>query len=172
MSNFYLSDPNILTAPLNLQEFKIYNYLCKNYNVKKHTAFVRIVDIAGLFQLTKDEVDKILVKFCQIKVNDLPLMSIKEDKYKIFSMPSHKKFLEQVGFKQNNSYKGFKAINGYIKQLSEKEKEVIKNYIYPTLDMNELRDTLEDLPTEELKKINPEQLKYKWVLRDVIKNRP
>ena len=52
MSNFYLSDPNILTAPLNMQEFKIYNYLCKNYNATKHTAYVRLVDIAGLFQLT------------------------------------------------------------------------------------------------------------------------
>ena len=87
-------------------------------------------------------------------------------------MPSHKKFLEQVGFKQNSASQGYKAIKGYLKQLGQQEQETLKNYLYPTLDMNELRDQLEDLPTEELKKINPDQLKYKWVLRDVIKNRP
>jgi hypothetical protein len=59
-----------------------------------------------------------------------------------------------------------------LNNLSEQEKEVIKNFIYPTLDQYELQDKLEELPTEELKKINPDQLKYKWILRDVIKNRP
>tara|TARA_R100001460_G_scaffold22485_1_gene45742 strand:+ start:192 stop:710 length:519 start_codon:yes stop_codon:yes gene_type:complete len=172
MSNFYLADPNILTAPLNQQEFKIYHYLCKNYNVPKHTAFVKLVDIAGLFQLTVHEVETILVKFCTIKVNDLPLMSIKEDRYKIFGMPSHKKFLEEIGFKQNSSYKGYKAINGYLKQLSEQEQQIIKKYIYPTLDQYELQDKLEELPTDELKKIKKSQLKYPWKLDEVIKNRP
>jgi hypothetical protein len=172
MSNFYLTDPNILTAPLTDQEFKIYNYLCKNYNVQKHTAYVRKVDIAGLFQLTVNEVEETLVKFCQIKVNDLPLMKITKEKYEIFGMPSHKKFLEQVGFKQNNSSYGYRTIKGYLKQLGQQEQETLKNYLYPTLDMNELRDQLEDLPTEELKKIDPKKLKYKWILRNVIKNRP
>ena len=172
MSNFYLADPNILTAPLNQQEFKIYHYLCKNYNVSKHTAFVKLVDIAGLFQLTVHEVETILVKFCTIKVNDLPLMKITKERYEIFSMPSHKKFLEEIGFKQNSSYKGYKAINGYLKQLSEQEQQVIKKYIYPTLDQYELQDKLEELPTEELKKIKKSQLKYPWKLDEVIKNRP
>ena len=172
MSNFYLTDPNILTAPLNDQEFKIYNYLCKNYNVQKHTAYVRKVDIAGLFQLTVNEVETILVKFCTIKVNDLPLMKITKEKYEIFGMPSHKKFLEEIGFKQNSSYKGYKAINGYLKQLSEQEQQIIKKYIYPTLDQYELQDKLEELPTEELKKIKKSQLKYPWKLDEVIKNRP
>ena len=172
MSNFYLTDPNILTAPLTDQEFKIYNYLCKNYNVQKHTAYVRKVDIAGLFQLTVNEVEKILVKFCQIKNNDLPLMKITKEKYETFGMPSHKKFLEEIGFKQNSSYKGYKAINGYLKQLSEQEQQVIKKYIYPTLDQYELQDKLEELPTEELKKIKKSQLKYPWKLDEVIKNRP
>jgi len=172
MSNFYLTDPNILTAPLTDQEFKIYNYLCKNYNVQKHTAYVRKVDIAGLFQLTVNEVETILVKFCTIKVNDLPLMKITKEKYETFGMPSHKKFLEEIGFKQNSSYKGYKAINGYLKQLSEQEQQIIKKYIYPTLDQYELQDKLEELPTDELKKIKKSQLKYPWKLDEVIKNRP
>ena len=172
MSNFYLTDPNILTAPLNLQDFKIYHYLCKNYNVQKHTAYVRKVDIAGLFQLTVNEVETILVKFCTIKVNDLPLMKITKDKYEIFGMPSHKKFLEEIGFKQNNSAQGYRAIKGYLKQLGEQEQATIKKYIYPTLDQYELQDKLEELPTDELKKIKKSQLKYPWKLDEVIKNRP
>ena len=172
MSNFYLTDPNILTAPLTDQEFKIYNYLCKNYNVQKHTAYVRKVDIAGLFQLTVNEVETILVKFCTIKVNDLPLMKITKERYEIFSMPSHKKFLEEIGFKQNSSYKGYKAIKGCLKKLSNDKIQIIKKYIYPTLDQYELQDKLEELPTEELKKIKKSQLKYPWKLDEVIKNRP
>ena len=168
---FYLTDPNILTAPLTDQEFKIYNYLCKNYNVQKHTAYVRKVDVAGLFQLSINEVEKILVKFCQTKVNDLPLMQITKDKYEIFNMPSHKKFLEQVGFKQNNSYKGYRAINGYLKQLGTKENEIKKNYLYPNLEEWDLLDKLESLPKDELLKIKPNQLKYPWRLKDALKNR-
>ena len=171
MSNFYLTDPNIITAPLTHQEFKIYHYLCKNYNVQKHTAYVRLVDIAGLFQLQTKEVEEILIKFCQIKVNDLPLINITKEKYTIYSMPSHKKFLEQIGFKQNNLYKGFKAINGYLKQRDQQVQEIKINLIYPKLDRYELQDKLESLPTEELKKINPKQLKYGWILKDVIKAR-
>ena len=165
MSNFYLSDPNILTATLTVQEFKIYHYLCKNYNVQKHTAYVRLVDIAGLFQLTTKEVEEILIKFCQIKVNDLPLINITKEKYTTYSMPSHKKFLEQIGFKQNNSYKGFKAINGYLKQVHTKEQKIIKNYIYPKLSEWELLDKLESLPTEEFEKVKEDQLKYPWMLK-------
>ena len=50
MSKFYLTDPNINTLPLNDLQFRIYQYLCANYNVKKQEAFVRIVNIAGQFQ--------------------------------------------------------------------------------------------------------------------------
>ena len=170
MSKFYLTDPNIINAALTDKEFRIYHYLCSNYNVQKHTAYVRLVDIAGLFQLQTKEVEEILIKFCQIKVNDLPLINITKEKYTTYSMPSHKKFLEQIGFKQNNSYKGFKAINGYLNQVHTKEQKIIKKYLYPGLDYWDLLDKLESLPTEEFKKITKEQLQYPWVLKDV-KNR-
>jgi len=56
MSKFYLTDPNIINAALTDKEFRIYHYCCSNYNVQKRSAYIRIVDIAGLFQLTKKEV--------------------------------------------------------------------------------------------------------------------
>ena len=168
MSKFYLTDPNILTANISDTEFRIYQYLCSNYNVLKKSAYVRIVDIAGLHQLTKDEVEKILIKFSQIKVNDLPLLSMTKDKYIKFDMPSHKKFLEEVGFKKFSN-KGFQAINGHLKEVHQAEFN--KVYLFPTLDQHELYDQLEDMPTEELKKFKSSQFQYPWVLRDVIKNR-
>ena len=168
MSKFYLTDPNILTAALSDKEFRIYQYLCSNYNVLKKSAYVRIVDIAGLNQLTKDEVEKILIKLSKIKVNDLPLLSMVQDKYIKFDMPSHKKFLEEVGFKKYSN-KGFQAINGHLKQIHQAE--LNKVYLFPRLDQYELYDQLDDMPTEELKKFKSNQFQYPWVLRDVIKNR-
>ena len=168
MSKFYLTDPNILTANISDTEFRIYQYLCSNYNVLKKSAYVRIVDIAGLHQLTKDEVEKILIKFSQIKVNDLPLLSMTKDKYIKFDMPSHKKFLEEVGFKKFSN-KGFQAINGHLKEVHQAEFN--KVYLFPRLDQHELYDQLEHMSTEELKKFKSSQFQYPWVLRDVIKNR-
>ena len=168
MSKFYLTDPNINTLPLNDLQFRVYQYLCANYNVKKQEAFVRIVNIAGQFQLTKDEVQQLLVDLSKIKHLDLPLISIKQDKYISFDMPSHRKFLESIGFKKFSNY-GWRVLNNHLKEIHTQESKRV--YLYPRLDQYELYDQLSDLPTEELNKIKKEQLQYPWVLRDVIKNR-
>ena len=68
MSKFYLTDPNIINAALTDKEFRIYHYCCSNYNVQKRSAYIRIVDIAGLFQLSKKEVEELLIKLSQIKI--------------------------------------------------------------------------------------------------------
>ena len=168
MSKFYLTDPNINTLPLTDLQFRIYQYLCGQYNIKKQQAFVRIVNIAGQFKLTKDEVQEELIALSEIKHLDLPLITIKQDKYISFDMPSHKKFLESIGFKKYQSA-GWKVLNGHLKEIHNKE--IQKVYLYPRLDQYELREQLEDLPTEDLSKIKKDQLLYPWVLRDVIKNR-
>ena len=145
MSKFYLTDPNLNTLPLTDLQFRIYQYCCANYNVKKQQAFIRIVNIGGQFQLTKDEVQEQLIELSKIKHLDLPLIQIKEGRYISFDMPAH------------------------LKQIHTKELKI--DYLYPRLDQYELYDQLEDLPTEELKKIDPKRLKYSWVLKNVIKNR-
>ena len=164
MSKFYLTDPNIINAALTDKEFRIYHYCCSNYNVKKRSAYIRIVDIAGLFQLTKTEVEELLIKLSQIKVNDLPLISMKKEKYISFDMPSHKKFIEGIGFKKYSN-QGFRTLNGHFKQIQEAEQNIVRNYLYPGLDQWELLEKLEGLPTEELKKVKPEQLQYPWILK-------
>ncbi len=100
MSKFYLTDPNLNTLPLTDLQFRIYQYCCANYNVKKQQAFIRIVNIGGQFQLTKDEVQEQLIELSKIKHLDLPLIQIKEGRYISFDMPAHKKFLESIGFKK------------------------------------------------------------------------
>ena len=149
-------------------QFKIYQYCCANYNVKKHEAFIRIVNIGGQFQLTKNEVQKELIELSKIKHLELPLIKIKEGKFISFEMPSHKKFLESIGFKKFSNY-GWRVLNNHLKEIHTKESKRV--YLYPTLDQYELYDQLEDLPTEELTKIKKEQLQYPWVLKNVIKNR-
>ena len=149
-------------------QFRIYQYCCANYNVKKQQAFIRIVNIGGQFQLTKDEVQEQLIELSKIKHLDLPLIQIKEGRYISFDMPAHKKFLESIGFKKFSNY-GWRVLNNHLKQIHTKELKI--DYLYPRLDQYELYDQLEDLPTEELKKIDPKRLKYSWVLKNVIKNR-
>jgi len=168
MSKFYLTDPNINTLPLNDLQFRIYHYCCANYNVKKLQAFIRIVNIGGQFQLTKDEVQQELINLSEIKHLDLPLIKITKENYISFDMPAHKKFLESIGFKKFSNY-GWKVLNGHLKQIHTKE--LNKTYLYPRLDQHELYDQLDDLPTEELNKIKKEDLQYPWVLKNVIKNR-
>ena len=168
MSKFYLTDPNINILPLTDLQFRIYQYLCGQYNIKKHQAFIRIVNIGGQFQLTKDEVQEELIKLSEIRHLDLPLISIEEKNYISFDMPAHKKFLQSIGFKKFSNY-GWRVLNGHLKEINTKQLK--KEYLYPRLDQYELYDELSDLPTEELNKIKKEQLQYPWVLRDVIKNR-
>ena len=168
MSKFYLTDPNINTLPMTALQFKIYHYCCANYNVKKPEAFIRIVNIGGQFQLTKDEVQKELIELSKIKHLELPLIKINEGKFISFEMPSHKKFLESIGFKKFSNY-GWRVLNNHLKEIHTQE--IKREYLYPRLDQYELYDQLSDLPTEELNKIKKEQLQYPWVLRNVIKNR-
>ena len=168
MSKFYLTDPNINQLPMTDLQFKIYHYCCANYNVKKQEAFIRIVNIGGLFQLTKDEVQKELIELSKIKHLELPLIKIKEGKFISFDMPSHRKFLESIGFKKYSNY-GWRVLNNHLNEINNPV--IKKEYLYPRLDQYELYDELIDLPEEELKKITKEQLQYPWVLRSVIKNR-
>ena len=83
-------------------------------------------------------------------------------------MPSHRKFLETIGFKKYSNY-GWRVLNNHLNEVHTKQLK--KEYLYPGLDQYELYDELIDLPEEELKKVTKDQLQYPWVLRNVIKNR-
>ena len=168
MSNFYLSDPNVLVnGNIKPLEYRIYSYCCSQFNIKKMSAFIRIVNIGGQFQMTKEEVENILINLSKIKVNDKQLISIKDGpEYILFDMPAHRHFLENIGFKKYKSYKGWRALKGYLKQ-----RDTGKIFLYPNLDQYELLDKLQSLPIEELNQIkkDPSQLRYPWMLKSVDK---
>ena len=166
MSNFYLSDPNIvINGNLKPLEYRIYSYCCSQFNVKKMQAFIRIVNIGGQFQKTKEEVEEILISLNKIKFYERPLISIKEGPkgYIEMDMPAPKYFLEQIGFKKYKMSNGWRTLNGYLKQINQTNK-VLK---FEDLDQYALLDKLQDLPLEELAKIKPEDLRYPWMLKNV-----
>jgi len=130
------------------------------------SAFIRIVNIGGQFQLSKEEVEKILISLSNIRLYERELISIKDGpKYILFDMPAHKYFLENIGFKQYKSYKGWKALSGYLKQ----REHTGKVFLYPNLDQYELLEKLQGLPPAELAEIKkkPDQLRYPWMLKSV-----
>ena len=169
MSNFYLSDPNVLiNGNIKPLEYRVYSYCCSQFNVKKMSAFIRIVNIGGQFQMTKEEVEKILISLSKIRLYERELISIKDGpNYIIFDMPAHKYFLENIGFAKYKSYKGWRALNGYLKQREHTDKV----YLYPNLDQYELLEKLQSLPPAELAEIKkkPDQLRYPWMLKSVDK---
>ena len=169
MSSFYLSDPNVLINGLiKPLEYRVYSYCCSQFNVKKMSAFIRIVNIGGQFQMTKEEVEKILISLSKIRLYERELISIKDGaKYIMFDMPAHKYFLENIGFAKYKSYKGWRALSGYLKQ----REDTGKVYLYPNLDQYELLEKLQSLPPAELAEIKkkPNQLRYPWMLKSVDK---
>ncbi len=159
MSNFYLSDPKVLTE-LKLQDddFRIYSYCCKQFNVKNLTSFIRLVDIAGQFQLSLEQVQHSLVRMTRIRIDSEPLIKIKDaGKYLVFDLPRHRTFIKDLGFKRYNSSKGWKLLKDHISN-----KATNKTYLYSKLDQYELEEQLVKLPTAEFKKINKTDLKYPW----------
>ena len=168
MSTFYLSDPLVLNElKLQDEDFRIYEHCCRQFNVKTLNSFIRVVEIAGQFQLSLEQVQHSLARMTRIRVQGLPLITVKEgSKYLIFDMPRHREFIKQIGFMKFNSSKGWKALRGCIQNVATN-----KVYKYPKLDQYELADLLRDLPDKQLNEINETDLLYPWCLRYEKKSR-
>lgn len=167
MSKFYLSDPLVLSEnAIEAMDFRIYEYCCKNYDVKKFKAFIRLVNIAGCFQLSLEQVQASLSRLDKVRVNDLPLIKIGDNgKYLTFDMPRHTEFIKSLGFQRYNSSRAWKLLKEHTAQ------EIKTDYLYSNLDQYELFDKLNSLPKEQLLNINEEKIMYRWVLKNVKKHR-
>ena len=163
MSSFFLSDTKVLTElELTDQEYRIYQYCCRQFNVKTLSCFIRLVDIAGQFQIPLLQVQEALDKMTRIKIDDLQLIKIRDaGKYLEFDMPRHKHFIKQVGFTKFGSSKGWSALKGHVQQFTQKK------YLFPNLDQHELFDKLSDLSDEDFNKVKVDDLKYQWVYKNV-----
>lgn len=167
MSKFFLADPLVLTElSIQAKDYRIYQYLCHNYNVKKLTAFVRLVNIAGQFQLPMAEVQAALSRLAKIRIEGLPLLKITtNNKHIVFDMPRHKHFIKALGFEKYRSSLGWKMLREHTAPV------INKKYLFPELDQHQLFDKLNDLPIEQLRKFKEEDFAYGWVLRNVKKHK-
>lgn len=167
MSSFYLSDNKVLKdTRLNSMDFRIYSYLCSEFNIQSLKPFVRMLDIKGFFQITKEQVEQSLQRLLAIKVDGDVLLTCKDNgKYLEFDMPRHRKFLKGIGFEKFKSSRGWNVVK------SENQSVNIKQYKYPNLDQHQLYDKLKELPLDELNELRPDQLMYPWVLKNVKNDR-
>ena len=166
MKNFFISDSKVLTEnKISHFDFRIYEFLCSNFNVKKISAYVRINDAAGQFQLTQLQVKESLGRLSKIIIDGSPLITIEDGPhYLIFDLPRHKKFLDSIGFRKHGAAAGWRNLGSYLKQ--NQDNKIIKLYLYPKLDQYQLDDKLRTLSDEELNKINEKQVMYPWMLRN------
>ena len=49
MRQFYVSDPELFNIKIDAADFKLYEYFCRNYDLKRLNAYVRMVDAADKF---------------------------------------------------------------------------------------------------------------------------
>ena len=166
MKSFFISDSKVLTEnKISHFDFRIYEYLCSNFNVKKISAYVRINDVAGQFQLSQAQVKESLGRLSKIIIDGSPLITIEDGPhYLIFDLPRHKKFLDSIGFRKHGAAAGWRNLGSYLKQ--NQDNKIIKLYLYPKLDQFQLDDKLRTLSDEELNKINEKQVMYPWMLRN------
>ena len=106
MRQFYLSDPELFNIKIDPFDFKVYEYFCRNYDLKRLKAFVRMVDAADRLGTRMDNIKTSLDRLSRITVNYKPLITHKNFTY--FEMPRYRHFLENIQFKKNYSYRGWK----------------------------------------------------------------
>ena len=51
MRQFYVSDPELFNIKIDAADFKLYEYFCRNYDLKRLNAYVRMVDAADKFKV-------------------------------------------------------------------------------------------------------------------------
>ena len=108
MRQFYLSDPELFQIKIDPFDFKVYEYFCRNYDLKRLRAFVRMIDAANRLGVRLDRIKESLDRLSRISIDFKPLITHKNFTY--FEMPRYKHFLESIQFKKNFSAYGWKNI--------------------------------------------------------------
>ena len=108
MRQFYISDPKIFDLDMNDFDFKLYEYLCKNYDLKRLTPFVRMVDCADYFSKPLPKIKEALERLSNLNIDYKPLITHKNFTY--FDMPRYKHFLENIKFRKNYTRAGWSKL--------------------------------------------------------------
>ena len=106
MRQFYISDPALFDIKIDALDFKLYEYFCRNYDLKRLNSYVRMIDAADKFHIRLDQVKASLDRLSRITIDFKPLITHTDFKY--FQMPRYKYFLESIQFRKNFSSKGWR----------------------------------------------------------------
>jgi len=108
LRQFYISDPKIFDLEMSAFDFKLYSYLCKNYDLKRLTAYVRMIDCADTFSIPLPKIKEALERLSLMNIDYKPLITHKNFTY--FNMPRYKYFLESIKFRKNYSRAGWSKL--------------------------------------------------------------
>lgn len=167
MSRFYLTDPKVFKLNLDDKSFKVYHHCCANFNIKKFETFIRLVNIASDLKIGMDQVNYCIKHLTYQKIDGLPLITMEHNgKWVEYDMPSHKFFLEQIGFTRMTSNAGYNRIKKMFRDIEYKN-----DYKFSDLDQYQLEEKLTDMSLDEFKKYTKKDFKYGWIYERVKKYR-
>ena len=108
MHQFYISDPRVFELKISDFDFRLYSYLSKNYNLKRLTPYVRIIDCAKLMKVPNSDIKDALQRLSLLNIDYKPLITHKNFTY--FDMPRYKYLMECVKFTKNYTNKGYSNV--------------------------------------------------------------
>ena len=108
MRQFYVSDPGLFDVKIDAFDFKLYEFFCRNYDLKRLNPYVRMIDAADKFKVPLPKIRESLDRLSRITIDFKPLITHKDFKY--FQMPRYKHFLESIQFRKNYSSKGWRQV--------------------------------------------------------------
>jgi len=160
MAKFYISDPKVLNLlTISHTDWRIYSYLCEQFNASTLKSFIRLVNIAGKLSLSMQQVQESLQKMSKIEVEGLKLISITDTgKFLKFDMPRHIAFIQSLGFSRYNTSRGWRSLKEHV------QPKVQNNYKWSDLDQYQLEEKLTSLPNSELVQLKDSDVKYPWIL--------
>jgi len=163
---FYISSSHLITnKKLNDEQYRVYQFLCEQFSMRKLQAYIKFPDIAGFFGISFQQVRDHLNYFSTVEIDNKKLIeAIWNGKYIKYNMPYYKSLLEDVGFNLVKSDTGFKNLKKEIE--NNLFPKVDKKYLFQDLDQWQLAEHLRDMPDEDFDKITAEDVKYRWVYRD------
>ena len=105
MRQFYLSDPELFNIKISSFDFMVYEYFCRNYDLKRLRAYVRMVDAADRFKVPMNKIQDSLDRLSRTSINFKPLITHNDFRY--FEMPRYREFLEGIQFRKHHSSRGW-----------------------------------------------------------------
>ena len=102
------NDPGGLGTNLYQMNKKAQEYLCKNYDLKRLSPYVRMVDCADNFSTPLPKIKEALQRLSLMNIDYKPLITHKNFTY--FDMPRYKYFLESIKFRKNYTRMGWNKL--------------------------------------------------------------